>query len=182
MSGPITKAFGPQTWIQTPNMSPRSEGPKSSSNPSQAIGAGPGKMVAQDASGLHFGRSTYPRKVNWKIYLLTKDGVKRAQPGCGHTPGVATPVWPPNRPSFGLLTHADSPRSATGCVGTINAQKGSSLVGFGALREESREYAMDHSPLIHLYIEGLPLSFGPHSKELLHSTLEPHSKGLCPTS
>jgi hypothetical protein len=45
---------------------------------------GPGKMDAQDASGLRFGPSTCPRKANEKIYKLKKDGDEGTQPGCGY--------------------------------------------------------------------------------------------------
>jgi hypothetical protein len=102
-------------------MNPRSGGPKLSPNPSRAAGAGLGKIDAQYASGLRFEPSTYPRKANEKIYKLTKDMPKGAQPGHGCTPGAAAPVWLPNRPNFGLLAHADNSKAVAGCVGAIIA-------------------------------------------------------------
>jgi len=34
---------------------------------------------------------------------------------------MAAPVWLPNRPSFGLLAHADRSKALARYVGTINA-------------------------------------------------------------
>jgi hypothetical protein len=76
-------------------MNPRNGGPKPSPNPSRAVGASPGKMDAQDASGLHFGASTNPRKANKIIYDVTKDGPKGSQLGHGYAPSMSAPPMPP---------------------------------------------------------------------------------------
>ena len=78
-------------------------------------------MDAQDAFGLRFEPSTCPWKANKKIYKLTKDGAKGAQPGHRCAPGIAVPVWQVNRPSFGLLAHADRSKALARYVDTINA-------------------------------------------------------------
>jgi hypothetical protein len=75
-----------------PTMNPRSGGPKASTNPSRAVGAGPCKMGTQDASELHLGPSTCPWKANEKIYKLTKDGAEGAQPG--RVAAKQAQLWP----------------------------------------------------------------------------------------
>jgi hypothetical protein len=80
---PLTRQSRPQHGPKCPTMNPRSGDPKPSPNPSRAVGAGPGKMDAQDASALRFGPSTRPQKANKKIYVIAKDGPEGAEPGCG---------------------------------------------------------------------------------------------------
>jgi hypothetical protein len=84
-TGPLTRAFGPPTWIKYPNMNPGSECLKSSPNPSWPVGAVSSKMDVQDASGLRIQSTSRRWKANSETHALTKfqpiwpkDGCRRA--------------------------------------------------------------------------------------------------------